>query len=253
MLRFSDIVFGPVHSRRLGSSLGINLLPGDGKLCNFDCIYCECGWNRDGRSLKPVLPAADDVQNALEAKLKALSASGVGVDSITFSGNGEPTLNPEFPEIVERVLRLRDIYIPLAKVSVFSNATMIGNTAIREALKKVDNPILKIDACSDRGVLAVNRPSGPYSLEEVVRNMKCFEGNFVLQTMFLRYGETDLTHTECLERWMDLVREVRPREIMAYTIDRETPDRSLSKCAASEIEEYVTPLIREGFNIQIRG
>lgn len=253
MLRFSDIVFGPIHSRRLGSSLGINLLPGDGKLCNFDCIYCECGWNRDGRTSRPVLPTADDVQNALEAKLKELSASGTGVDSITFSGNGEPTLNPEFAEIVERVLKLRNIYIPLAKVSVFSNATMIGDAGIREALRKVDNPILKIDASSDRGVFAVNRPSSGYSLDEVVRNMKYFEGDFVLQTMFLRYGETDLTHGDCLDRWMDLVREVRPREIMAYTIDRETPDKNLSKCTAAEIGEYVEPLRREGFNIQIRG
>ena len=253
MLRFNDIVFGPIHSRRLGSSLGINLLPGDGKLCNFDCIYCECGWNRDGRTSRPVLPTADDVQNALESELKRLSASGTGVDSITFSGNGEPTLNPEFAEIVERVLKLRNIYIPLAQVSVFSNATMIGDAAIREALRKVDNPILKIDACSDRGVFAVNRPSVGYSLDEVVRNMKYFEGDFVLQTMFLRYGETDLTHSECLGKWMDLVREVRPREIMAYTIDRETPDKNLSKCTAAEIEKYVEPLRREGFNIQIRG
>ena len=253
MLRFSDIVFGPIHSRRLGSSLGINLLPPDGKLCNFDCIYCECGWNRDGRTLKPVLPGSDDVHQALEAKLKDLSASGVLVDSITFSGNGEPTLNPEFAEIVEKVLNLRNIYIPLAKVSVFTNATMISDASIREALKKVDNPILKIDACSDKGVFAVNRPSGAYSLDEVVRNMKYFEGNFVLQTMFLRYGETDLTHRECLEKWMELVRQVRPREIMAYTIDRETPDKNLSKCTISEIEEYTEPLRKEGFNIQIRG
>ena len=253
MLRFSDIVFGPIHSRRLGSSLGINLLPGYGKLCDFDCIYCECGWNRDGRTVNPELPSADDVRTALEAKLKELSASGVGVDSITFSGNGEPTLNPQFPEIVERVLKLRDIYIPLAKVSVFSNATMIGDVRIREALKKVDNPILKIDACSDAGVFAVNRPSGKYSLDEVVRNMKYFEGEFILQTMFLRYGETDLTHGECLGKWMDLVREVRPREIMAYTIDRETPEKNLSRCTAAEIGQYVEPLRQEGFHIQIRG
>ena len=251
MLR-EETVFGPIFSRRLGSSLGINLLPTQGKICNFDCIYCECGWNADGRGDSRI-PTAEEVRSALEAKLLELKDKGTRIDSITFSGDGEPTLNPEFAEIVERVLKLRNIYIPLAKVSVFSNATMIGDAAIREALRKVDNPILKIDACSDRGVFAVNRPSVGYSLDEVVRNMKYFEGDFVLQTMFLRYGETDLTHSECLGKWMDLVREVRPREIMAYTIDRETPDKNLSKCTAAEIEKYVEPLRREGFNIQIRG
>ena len=251
MLR-EETVFGPIFSRRLGSSLGINLLPTQGKICNFDCIYCECGWNADGRGDSRI-PTAEEVRSALEAKLLELKDKGTRIDSITISGDGEPTLNPEFAEIVERVLKLRNIYIPLAKVSVFSNATMIGDAAIREALRKVDNPILKIDACSDRGVFAVNRPSVGYSLDEVVRNMKYFEGDFVLQTMFLRYGETDLTHSECLGKWMDLVREVRPREIMAYTIDRETPDKNLSKCTAAEIEKYVEPLRREGFNIQIRG
>ena len=149
MLHFDDIVFGPIHSRRLGSSLGINLLPHDGKLCNFDCIYCECGWNRDGRVRNPVLPAAEDVMAALEARLSQCRDDGTHIDSITFSGNGEPTLNPDFPRIIDCVIELRDKFYPEAKVSVLSNATMLGREEVLEALKKTDNPILKIDAPTD--------------------------------------------------------------------------------------------------------
>ena len=125
MLHFDDIVFGPIFSRRLGSSLGVNILPSKGKLCNFDCIYCECGWNADGRG-DSSFPAFEAVKAALEAKIAELSREGVKVDSITFSGNGEPTLHPEFPAIADVVIELRDKFFPQAKVSVLSNATMFN-------------------------------------------------------------------------------------------------------------------------------
>ena len=163
MLRFDHIVFGPIHSRRLGSSLGINLLPHDGKLCNFDCIYCECGWNRDGRVLHPVLPSAADVGAALESRLSQCTEEGTPIDSITFSGNGEPTLNPDFPAIVETVLGLRDRFCPEAKVSVLSNATMLWKEDVMQALKKVDNPILKIDAPTMWSVTSGNSTAVSFS------------------------------------------------------------------------------------------
>ena len=159
-----ETVFGPIHSRRLGASLGINLLPRKGKLCNFDCIYCECGWNKDGKEDK-TLPTAAEVRRALEDKLAELMLEGKHIDSITFSGDGEPTLNPEFPRIVEDTLTLRDGFFPEAKVSVLSNATRLGDPAIVEALKKVDNPILKIDAASDEAIAKINRPCFPYHLD----------------------------------------------------------------------------------------
>lgn len=252
MLHFDDIVFGPIFSRRLGSSLGVNLLPSIGKLCNFDCVYCECGWNKDGIAER-VFPRLEEVKAALEEKMSKAASEGVPVDSITFSGNGEPTMNPDFPEIIDVTLELRDKYFPDAKVSVLSNATLIGRPAVAEALMKVDNPILKIDASSDSLIAQINKPVGRYRLDEVVEAMMKFEGRFVLQTMFLKSPDFDTTEPETLGKWMDIVRKVRPREIMVYTIDRETPDKSLAKYTVEEMTAFVQPLIDEGFRIQIRG
>jgi len=252
MLHFDEIVFGPIFSRRLGSSLGVNLLPSKGKLCNFDCIYCECGWNKDGISDK-IFPETSDVEKALEMKMSKAASEGVPVDSITFSGNGEPTMHPDFPKIIDITLRLRDRYFPHAKVSVLSNATLIGRKAVAEALMKVDNPILKLDGSDDGLVMKMNKPVGHYSVDEVVDGLKAFRGNFVLQTMFLRSADVDTASPEALSRWMDIVREVRPREIMVYTIDRETPDKTLGKYTVEEMTAFVQPLIDEGFKVQVRG
>ncbi len=252
MLHFDDIVFGPIFSRRLGSSLGVNLLPSKGKLCNFDCVYCECGWNKDGIAER-VFPRLEEVKVAMEEKMSKAASEGVPVDSITFSGNGEPTMNPDFPEIIDVTLELRDKYFPEAKVSVLSNATLIGRPAVAQALMKVDNPILKIDASSDELIARINKPVGRYRLDEVVEAMMKFEGRFVLQTMFLKSPDFDTTEPEALEKWMEIVRRVKPREIMVYTIDRETPDKSLAKYTVEEMTAFVQPLIDEGFRIQIRG
>ena len=250
MLHFDDIVFGPIRSRRLGSSLGVNILPSKGKLCNFDCVYCECGWNRDGVSDRK-FPTLAEVEEALESKISTLAADGVPVDSITFSGNGEPTVNPDFPEIIDVVLRLRDRFYPSAKVSVLSNATMLDRNEVFESLRKVDNPILKIDAPNDALVTMINKPQGSYSLENVVARMAEFKGDFVLQTMFLRSPDFDLGQT--VEDWRNIVRRLKPRETMVYTIDRETPDKTLQKYTVEQMTEFVKPLQDEGYVIQIRG
>ena len=247
------LVFGPIHSRRLGSSLGINLLPERGKLCNFDCIYCECGWNADGLGDRR-LPTAEELREALRAKLMACREAGTPIDSITFSGDGEPTLNPEFPEMIDITLALRDAFFPAAKVSILSNATRIGREAVFEALRKVDNPILKIDAATTELVRRINRPvGGGYDLDEVVANLRRFEGNFILQTMFLRCPDFDSTVPENVEGWLRIVRELRPREVMVYTVDRETPLKGIAKVSPEEMAEIVRPLVEEGFKIQIRG
>ena len=252
MLHFDEIVFGPIFSRRLGSSLGVNLLPSKGKLCNFDCVYCECGWTKDGKG-DGKFPRLPEIEKALEEKMSRAAAEGTGIDSITFSGNGEPTMHPDFPEVIDVTIRLRDIYFPDAKVSVLSNATLIGRKAVADALMKVDNPILKIDASSDELIRRINKPVGSYSLAEVVENLMRFDGRFVLQTMFLRSPEFDTVSDEALGAWMDIVRKLKPREIMVYTIDRETPDKSLGKYTVEEMTEMVQPLIDEGYSIQIRG
>ena len=247
-----ETVFGPIHSRRLGSSLGINLLPRHGKICNFDCIYCECGWNKDGRD-DSVLPTAAEVRTALEAKLSACMLDGIPIDSITFSGDGEPTLNPEFPRIIDDTLRLRDSWYPDARVSVLSNATRVHIPEIAAALKRVDNPILKIDAPTDELIARINHPAPGYRLERVLEALRGFQGDFVLQTMFLRSPDFDSASPEVLGGWMDIVRDLRPRKIMVYTIDRPTPAQNLGKFTASEMRALVQPLIDEGFDIDIKG
>ena len=252
MLHFDEIVFGPIRSRRLGSSLGVNVLPTKGKLCNFDCIYCECGWNKDGVSDKR-FPCLAEVEAALEKRLAELSQDDVPVDSITFSGNGEPTINPDFSAIVDATVRLRNQFYPSAKISVLSNATMLGREDVFEALKKVDNPILKIDASSDELISKINKPQGAYSLSKVIERLKAFDGNFVLQTMFLRSEDFNAQEADALAAWIEIVRDLKPREVMVYTIDRETPDKTLRKYSVEEMQEFVRPLVDDGFNVQIRG
>lgn len=251
MLR-EDTVFGPIFSRRLGSSLGINLLPREGKICSFDCIYCECGWNRDGLADKRI-PSADEVRSALEAKLSRLAERHTEIDSITFSGDGEPTLNPEFPRIIDDTLGLRDRYCPGTKVSVLSNATRVHIPEVLRALRKVDNPIMKIDAPTDELVQKINRPAPGYSLQRVVEALRGFEGDFVLQTMFLSCPYFDSSSPEVLDGWKRIVRELRPRGIMVYTIDRPTPEQGLEKFSGERMRELVADLIEEGFDISISG
>ena len=253
MLHFDEIVFGPIFSRRLGSSLGVNLLPSVGKLCNFDCVYCECGWNKDGAVEGRRFPEFQDVELALREKMQKAASEGVPVDSITFSGNGEPTMHPDFAKIIDITLRLRDEFFPQAKVSVLSNATLLGREDVSQALRKVDNPILKIDASTQELVQKINKPVGTYRLAEVLENMKKFEGNFILQTMFLKSKEFDTVASGALEAWMNIVRMLRPRQVMVYTIDRETPDKSLEKYTVEEMTAMVQPLLDEGFDIQVRG
>ena len=247
-----ETVFGPIHSRRLGRSLGINLLPEKGKICNFDCIYCECGWNRDGLGDK-LIPSAAKVRNDLENKLTELMLEGTPIDSITFSGDGEPTLNPEFPRIIDDTLFLRDAYYPSAKVSVLSNASRVHIPEVFEALRKVDNPILKIDAPTDELVARINQPAPGYSLSRVIEALERFEGNFVLQTMFLKSKDFDSASPEVLEGWMDIVRRLKPRKVMVYTIDRPTPEQGLEAFSVEKMRTLVKPLIDEGFRIDIKG
>lgn len=251
MLR-EEVVFGPIKSRRLGWSLGINLLPTKGKICNFDCIYCECGWNADGRD-DTKLPSAAEVRSALEAKLADILLEGTRVDSITFSGDGEPTLNSDFARIIDDTIALRDIYCPQAKVSVLTNATKLLSDTVFGALRKVDAPILKLDAPTDELARKINGALPSFRVDVVVKGMKRFEGDFILQTMFLKSDDFDSLEPQMLAKWMDIVREIRPRLIMAYTIARPTPQSGLSAYSATQIREALKPLEDEGFKIQINA
>ena len=236
---FENIIFGPVRSRRLGLSLGVNLLPVHSKLCNFDCIYCECGWNADNASSRR-FNSREEVRTRLEEVLGKMVADGTPPDVITFAGNGEPTMHPDFEEIIDDTIALRDRLCPLAKVSVLSNATMIGRESVRRALARVDNNILKLDSAFDATVRLVNNPCGSYSVSGVVENMRLFEGQFIMQTMFLR-GEyegqsIDNTTDEEVEAWLRIVADLRPQKVMVYSLDRDTPCKTLSKVSREELQ-----------------
>ncbi|WP_321439116.1 radical SAM protein [uncultured Bacteroides sp.] len=244
-------IFGPVHSRRLGVSLGINLAPSDGKHCSFDCIYCECGLNAENRPIQP-LPMREEVRMALENKLKDMQANGPSPDVITFAGNGEPTSHPHFPEIIDDTIELRNRYFPKAKVSVLSNSTFINRPKVFDALMKVDNNILKLDTVNEEYIKMVDRPAGHFNVEEIIDNLKAFHGHVIIQTMFMKgtcYGENvDNTGDEYVLPWLEAVKSIAPSQVMIYTIDRETPDKHLIKATRQELNCILEMLKKNGIS-----
>ncbi len=248
---FPSPIFGPVHSRRLGVSLGINLLPADGKVCSFDCIYCECGYNAEHRAKTP-LPTREEVRKALEEKLKDMQINGPAPDVLTFAGNGEPTAHPKFPEIIEDTLQLRDTYFPEAKVSVLSNSTFITRPAVFDALNKVDNNILKLDTVDEDYIRLVDRPNGSYSVRRMIDKMKAYQGNCIIQTMFLKGSyqgkDVDNTSDTYVLPWLEAIKEIAPRQVMIYTIDRETPDHDLEKATPEELDRIVDLIKQSGIS-----
>jgi wyosine [tRNA(Phe)-imidazoG37] synthetase (radical SAM superfamily) len=228
-------IFGPVHSRRLGLSLGINLLPADGKVCSFDCIYCECGFNGDHRPLLP-MPTRQEVATALEQKLQQMEVDGQLPDVLTFAGNGEPTCHPHFAEIIDDTIRLRNQYCPQAKVSVLSNSTMIHRQSVHDALLRVDNNILKLDTVDSDFISQVDRPVGMYDVQLMIERMKAFGGHLIIQTMFLKGNNIDNTTDYYVGPWLETVKAIAPRQVMVYTIDRETPDHGLKKASREQLD-----------------
>lgn len=261
---FSEIVYGPIHSRRLGVSLGMNLMPTDGKLCSFNCIYCECGFNQPFPH--PVLPTREQVREALEAALIKYSEAsmvngkcenGKCIDVITFSGNGEPTMHPEFEGIIEDTCALRDRYCPQAKVSVLTNSTQLGREDVVRALRRCDNRILKLDSAIDATMRAIDDPvNHRLTVHDLIGYLQQFDGDFTLQTCFLRGtlpdgSVVDNTTAEELAAWYKAVRLLRPKQIMIYVIDRATPVKTLEKISREQMEAIAAPLRAEGFDIQI--
>ena len=242
-------IFGPVHSRRLGISLGINLMPADGKVCSFDCIYCECGLNGDHRPKLP-RPTREEVAQKLEEKLQQMRADGQLPDVLTFAGNGEPTCHPHFAEIIEDTIRLRDQYCPEAKVSVLSNATMVHRPQVHEALMRVDNNIQKLDTVDPIYINKVDRPQGAYDVKKIIEVLKAFKGHVIIQTMFMRglaSGEpVDNTGETFVAPWLEAVKEIAPQQVMIYTIDRETPTQGLEKATHEQLDTIRDRVIAAG-------
>ena len=246
---FSSIIYGPIRSRRLGVSLGVNLMPTDAKLCTFDCVYCECGWNQPVSH--PQLPTREEVRESLQSQLSTLNSAP---DVITFSGNGEPTLHPEFLGIIQDTCALRDQYCPGAKISVLSNSTQLFREDVVEALRLCDNRILKLDSAITSTMRLIDKPVNPsLTVEQIVERLSVFNGDFTLQTCFLT-GEyegriIDNTTPEELAAWYRAVDYLHPKQVMIYVIDRATPLKTLSKIPLDKMNEIAAPLREKGIEV----
>ena len=235
---FDKIIFGPVKSRRLGVSLGINLLPNDSKYCTYDCVYCECGWTYKNHKAK--LHPRKEVYKALDKMLQQMLTDGNPPDNITFAGNGEPTVHPDFAGIIDDTIALRNKYFPKAQISVLSNATQVHKDSVMQALKKVDQNILKLDTANDRLLHIINRPTGKLDTRTIVERLKKFDGDLTIQTMFIRgsyKGEHfDNTTPQEVANWLELIKEIKPKNVMIYPIERDTPTSGMVKIPKKELD-----------------
>ena len=271
---YPSSIFGPIHSRLVGISLGINLQPADGKVCTFDCIYCECGFNSDHRPTLP-RPSRQLVAQKLEEQLQKMVDEGQLPDVLTFAGNGEPTSHPHFAEIIDDTIRLRDQYCPNAKVCVLSNSTMIHRPEVHDALMRVDDNILKLDTVDPTYINKVDRPTGHYDVQQIIEHMKSFHGHIIIQTMFMRGTlnvqsstfnvqsskfnvqsskfkvqsskfNVDNTGEEFVSPWLEVVKQIKPQQVMVYTIDRETPAQGLEKASREQLDAIRDRVIAAG-------
>jgi len=255
---FDEIIFGPVRSRRLGVSLGINLLPTKRKICNFNCIYCECGWTRDIEKAVSHLPGREEVYNALDRKLSELIKKNIIPDVITYAGNGEPTLHPDFPGIIDDSIILRDKYFKKTRIAVLSNATTISNPLIKNALLKVDQNILKLDSAFDSTIKIHNQPRVNVNVEELINNLIGFDGKLIIQTLFLRgihnWKVVDNTTRVEIREWLKALERIKPSEVMIYTISRDTPEGArLKKVPLNELKEIAALVESIGIRTQVSG
>lgn len=254
---FDEIIFGPVKSRRLGISLGINLLPTDTKVCSFDCIYCECGWTPKKRERKAVLPAREHVAEKLREKLTTMQQSGVLPDVITFAGNGEPTLHPKFPDIIDDTISLRNRFAPDCRIAVLSNATMIHRKPVFQALLRIEDNIQKLDSAIKETIERIDCPLGRFDLQQVIQQLKRFGNRTIIQTLFLRgthKNETiDNTTEEELGAWLEALKVIQPGQVMIYSIDRDTPAQGLLKVPVKELNQIAARVREAGFEVQVSG
>ncbi len=252
---FNEIIFGPVKSRRLGVSLGINLLPTEYKCCTYNCIYCECGWTEKKNSKKIPLPKRDEIYSDLKEKLIDLTANKITPDNLTFAGNGEPTIHPEFAGIVEDTIALRNQYFPNASTTVLSNASQIHKAEIINALRKVDNSILKLDAGSNDQFQKINLPSARLSIEKLVKQLCQFNGDLIIQTLFLsgfHNGERiDNTTKEELSLWIEHLKLIKPKLVMIYSLDRETPAKDMLKIPFWKLNEIASSVYQIGIKTEV--
>ena len=249
---FHETIFGPIRSRRLGASLGVNLSPTDGKVCSFDCLYCEAGFNAQGPG-RAGLPTRGQVRARLRQKLEAMRLNNEPLNVITFSGNGEPTLHPEFGGIVDDVIALRNEFFPEVKISVLTNSTRLQSPEVCAALRRVDNNILKLDSAIEATMRKIDRPvSAAFTVESVIEQLKQFSGSGIIQTMLLRGPELDNTTEQEIGALIEAYKAIAPREIMLYSIDRKTPDPTLQRIEPDELRRIGDRVAAEtGIPVQV--
>jgi wyosine [tRNA(Phe)-imidazoG37] synthetase (radical SAM superfamily) len=252
---FDELIFGPVYSRRLGVSLGINLLPTNNKYCNFNCIYCECGWTENNKGVKIVLPKRDNFKEKLEEKLKSLQGTVNEPDALTFAGNGEPTIHPKFAEIIDDTIKARDKYAPKAAISILSNASMLHKPKVVEALKKVDKNILKLDSGIPDTFEKINQAKSGITFEKIVDGLLSFDGKLIIQTLLFK-GEysgnfIDNTTDDEVEAYIEIVKKINPEYVMLYPIDRGTPAKNLEKLSKDELNKVAIKLEQAGIRTEV--
>jgi wyosine [tRNA(Phe)-imidazoG37] synthetase (radical SAM superfamily) len=254
---FDKIIFGPVKSRRLGVSLGINLLPTNVKVCSFDCIYCECGWTPKKYEEKAILPERGEVREKLETTLKQMVANNQLPDVITFAGNGEPTLHPDFAGIIDDTIELRNKLTPNARIAVLSNATMLHKKSVFNALLKIKDNIQKLDAAFEETIRLLDCPNGNFDLNKVVQQLENFNGKVIIQTMFVRGSFKgniiDNTSEKEISAWLGLLTKINPSQVMIYTIARDTPINTLEKIPLQQLNSIAERVKNIGFDVQVSG
>jgi wyosine [tRNA(Phe)-imidazoG37] synthetase (radical SAM superfamily) len=254
---FDKIIFGPVKSRRLGVSLGVNLLPTNVKVCSFDCIYCECGRNPKKYEEKAMLPSRQEVQKKLKEKLEEMQAENLLPDVITFAGNGEPTMHKEFAGIIDDTIELRDLYSPKARIAVLSNATMVHKKEVFQALLKIEDNIQKLDSAYEETIQLLDCPNKNFNLEKTVEQLASFNGKVIVQTLFVKgsYKGTTVDNTteKEISAWIELLKKIKPSQVMIYTIARDTPVDTLEKVSLHDLNAIARRLENEGFKVQVSG
>ncbi len=254
---FNEIVFGPVSSRRLGVSLGINLLPVDSKVCSFDCIYCECGWTPHKKQLIGNMPSRVEVKEKLEAKLQQMRLDNLLPDVITFAGNGEPTLHREFEAIIDDTIQLRNQYAPAARIAVLSNASVLHRKSVFNALLKVDDNIQKLDSAFDETVRLLDKPRSRFDLQKVITQLCDFKGRVIIQTMFVRGSYEgkliDNSSDHEVSAWLEVIKKIDPGQVMIYTIARDTPVNTLEKVSLKRLQHIADRVMEAGFDVQVSG
>ena len=255
---FDNTIVGPIHSRRLGSSLGVNLLPLKHKYCSYDCIYCECGWNRESEQQEMVYATPDEIRTLLDQRLRQLTAEGVSVDSFTFAGNGEPTLYPHFPEMVDLVSEMRDRYYPQAVTTLLTNATQLKHKAIFDAVLKLDNPVLKLDAGTERMRQLINRNNDMgCSWDELLNNLIAFGNKAIIQTLLFDGTSDGVPVSNIIDEefipYLQHLKKISPKYVMLYALDRATPEKNLRKLSVEELNVYAERIRNEGIEVKVYG